>query len=94
MKMMIRRIKMGYDYAELIENYNNCKWASARFHENEEEANKEMEYIASRLKEKFSEIRVLVHLNPNRRGAPCFLMNTSAWMYFSQRRPPCTHLSS
>lgn len=43
---------MGYDYMELIENYNNCKWASARFHDNEEEANKEMEYIASRLKEK------------------------------------------
>ena len=44
---------MGYDYAELIENYNNYQWASARFHDNEEEANKEMEYIASRLKEKF-----------------------------------------
>ena len=44
---------MGYDYAELIENYNNYKWASARFHDNEEEANKEIEYIASRLKEKF-----------------------------------------
>lgn len=44
---------MGYDYMELIENYNNYKWASARFHDNEEEAEKEMEYIASRLKEKF-----------------------------------------
>lgn len=44
---------MGYDYAELIENYNNYQWASARFHDNEEEANKEIEYIASRLKEKF-----------------------------------------
>lgn len=44
---------MGYDYMELIENYNNYQWASARFHDNEEEANKEMEYIASRLKEKF-----------------------------------------
>lgn len=44
---------MGYDYAELIENYNNYQWASARFHDNEEEANKEIEYIALRLKEKF-----------------------------------------
>lgn len=44
---------MGYDYAELIENYNNYQWANARFHDNEEEAEKEMEYIASRLKEKF-----------------------------------------
>ena len=44
---------MGYDYMELIENYNNYQWASARFHDNEEEANKEMEYIASRLREKF-----------------------------------------
>lgn len=44
---------MGYDYMELIENYNNYQWASARFHDNEEEANKEMEYIALRLREKF-----------------------------------------
>lgn len=44
---------MGYDYMELIENYNNYQWASTRFHDNEEEANKEIEYIASRLKEKF-----------------------------------------
>lgn len=44
---------MGYDYMELIENYNNYQWASTRFHDNEEEANKEMEYIALRLREKF-----------------------------------------
>ena len=44
---------MGYDYESLIENYSDYKWACDRFYEHRDEANKEMEYIALRMKEKF-----------------------------------------
>lgn len=44
---------MGYDYMQLIENYSVYQWAKERFKEHEEEAQKEIDYIALRMKEKF-----------------------------------------
>lgn len=59
---------MGYDYTRLIEDYCNYRWATDRLYDNEEEAQKEIDYITLRMKEKFraglafssKEIRILI----------------------------------
>lgn len=76
---------MGYDYEELIKNYCNHTWASNRFHNDEEEADKEIAYITQRLKEKMRSGIVLSY------DEICVLFNYELFPYERQEGESMDH---